>query len=246
MHFKVITTDEFNRCDFATMLQFDSRDDAMRATEFINGSEWANTGRLTRGESGAFSVGCYVMCNTYGEDAADHVLEALRKLDIGMPARFGEPTAEPGTASRELFDILESDIESQHDFKEQRAAIDGLIVEYLAATYPEAVFVGSDIDLNTCRKVLHINFDVNNRKYQIRFKAWGCGARSVWVELRGSTAGSVKLENHADLPDIARKLAGTSPKASKAPAGTSPVDRIGQLEARVAELENTIRKLLKK
>lgn len=246
MNFKVITTDEFNRCDFATMLQCDSRDDAMRAAKFINGSEWANTGRLTRGESGAFSVGRYVMYNTYGEDAADHVLDALRTLANGMSAQVDEPTAEPGTASRELFDILESDIESQHDFEEQREAIDGLIVEYLAATYPEAVFVGSDIDLNICRKVLHINFGVNKRKYQIRFKTWGCGARSVWVELRGSSAGSVKLENHADLPDIARKLAGTSPEASKAPAGDSPVDRIGQLEARVTELENTIRKLLKK
>ena len=218
MNFKVLTTDEFNRCDFATMLQCDSRDDAMRAAEFINGSEWANTGRLARGESGAFSVGCYVMYNTYGEDAADHVLEALRKLDIGMPAQDDEPTAEPGTASRELFDILESDIESQNDFEKQREAIDGLIVEYLAATYPEAVFVGSDIDLNNDRKVLHINFVVNNLQYQIRYKTWECGTRSVWVGFRGSAAGSVKLKNHEDLPDIVRKLAGASPDASKAPA----------------------------
>lgn len=242
MQFKVITTDEFSHCDFATMLQFDSRDDAMRAAEFINGCKWANTGRLARGESGAFSVGRYVMYNTYGEDAADHVLEALN----GMSVQVDEPTADPGTAFRELFDFLENDIESQNDFVDQREAIDGLIVKYLAASYHEAAFVGSGIDLNHYRKVLHINFDVDNLHYQIRFKAWGCGVRSSWIELLGRNVGSVKLDSHTDLPVIARKLAGISQVAHSTPASNSPVDRIGQLEARVGELEKSFQKLLEK
>ena len=112
------------------------------------------------------------------------------------------------TPAEQLFDILENDIDSISDFMAKRDTINDVAVAYFAANYPDAEFASSSCTLSDDRKMIEVNFEVDELHYQLRFKSWGCGIRTIWLELVDSDKSSVKVMIHSKLPELARKLAG--------------------------------------
>lgn len=267
MKFDILSSYKYSQCDYSAILKFENWNKASEAVRII-GNKPYTTENLTIGESGAFQVGPYVMLNVFSKETYLDLIQELRDAAPGghpEPAGGIQDTTDtidsmdsngrfhkvPTSASEEIFDILDADIETQQDFDSHHEALDGLAEKYLAANFPEAVFTGTSIELCQFKKILKIAFSYGEHAFVLRFKAWDHLARTVWLELVDGKTSSVKVFNHAALPDIARELVWTSPVATGTPAGPNPEyppppTRIGNLEARVAELEKSIRELLKK
>ena len=82
MKFDIIATQEYSRADFSAILAFGSPEHARISAKAINDSQWANTQRVTLGQSGAFQVGTHVMFNTYGVYAYGKIIDMLKKLAV--------------------------------------------------------------------------------------------------------------------------------------------------------------------
>jgi len=177
----------------------------------------------------------------------DTIKDTIASMD--PDGRFQPDEKVPSCASEEIFDILKSDIETMHDFDEQHEALDGLADEYLAANFPEAVFTGTSILIEDARKILTIAFSYGDEAFEIRFKLWSPGLKSVWLGLDDS---SRKVTEPWKLKTLADELIGeTVGKTNKEPA-TEPANepsadaRIAALEKDVASLKDAVAKLLKK
>lgn len=182
----------------------------------------------------------------------DTIKEAIASMD--SDGRFPNGRFQPDEtvktcASEEIFDILDSDIDTLHDFKEHREALDGLAAEYLAANFPEAVFTGTSIKIEEDRKILTIAFSYGDEAFEIRFKLWSPGLKAVWLGLDDS---SRKVTEHWKLKTLADELIGetvgnTTREPAPEPANEPSADaRIAALEKDVASLKDAVAKLLKK
>lgn len=182
----------------------------------------------------------------------DTIKEAIASMD--SDGRFPNGRFQPDEtvktcASEEIFDILDSDIDTLHDFKEHREALDGLAAEYLAANFPEAVFTGTSIKIEEDRKILTIAFSYGDEAFEIRFKLWSPGLKAVWLGLDDS---SRKVTEHWKLKTLADELIGetmgkTTREPAPEPANEPSADaRIAALEKDVAYLKDAVTKLLKK
>jgi hypothetical protein len=268
MNFDILTTDEHSQCDFSALLKFDAWENAHQAVRLIVSKPY-----LTDGDSGAYRVGTYVMLNVYSErvyldliqefrdaapavhpepagglqDTPDTIKDTIASMD--PDGRFQPYEKVPSCSSEEIFDILESDIETQHDFDEQHEALDGLADEYLAANFPEAVFTGTSIKIEEDRKILKIAFSYGVPGFEIRFKLWNSGLKTVWLGLDDS---SRKVTEHWKLKTLADELIGetvgkTTKEPAPEPANEPSADaRIAALEKDDASLKDAVTKLLKK
>lgn len=182
----------------------------------------------------------------------DSIKDAIASMD--SDGRFPDGRFQPDEtvktcASEEIFDILNSDIDTQKDYDKQQEALHGLAAEYLAANFPEAVFTGTSIDIEEDRKILKIAFSYGVPGFEIRFKLWNSGLKSVWLGLDDS---SRKVTEHWKLKTIADELIGetvgkTTKEPAPEPANEPSADaRIAALEKDVAYLKDAVAKLLKK
>ena len=127
MKFDIIATQEHSHADFSALLLFSSAYLAKHSTKAINDSEWANTQKLTRGESGAFQVGKYVMLNTYSKQA----FENISKLVKSLPDTFPPCQEELKELWEDLWDSLNDDTEPYSVTREHA-------LDYFKEAFPDA------------------------------------------------------------------------------------------------------------
>lgn len=257
MNFEIISTDEHSHCDFGTLLKFDTMENAQLAVGIIVNKPYA-CDKLADGYSGAFRVGAYVMFNVYDERAYFNIIQELRDA---APAYQPEPA---GEIEAVLYDIL-----AVNKPGKKSRLIDKLAARFITENIPGATYLEHDTYCENPTRWIEAWFDYDGRRFHVDFcledgrnwlNLWSTSLSDGYnVDVTVVTPDTIKDAISRMDPDGQFQPAdtdstppGANPECpgptgdTRQDTGDYPVDRIGQLEARVAELEKTIRKLLKK
>ena len=261
MNFEIISTDEHSHCDFGTLLKFDTMENAQQAVDIIVNQPYASN-KLADGYSGAFRVDTYVMFNVYDERAYFDIIQELRDA---APAYQPEPA---GGIEAVLYGIL-ADHKPGKETNKRTRRVDKLAARFITENIPGATYLEHDTYYENPTRWIEAWFDYDGRRFHVDFcLEEGRNWLNLWstnlsdgdnVDVTVVTPDTITdaidrmdPDGHFQPADTDSTPPGANPECpgpasdTRQDTGDSPVDRIGQLEARVAELENTIRKLLKK